>query len=224
MNISSLWCRALGWAGVFLLALLGGCAGTIATKVTNFHAWPSDAAGATFAMAPFDGQTPELEQATWNAYVAAELQRQGLVSAAAGSAARFVVEVTATGYAREKKMLEPVYQQTTVFVPPYRDAAGNVLGGFWVPDPFGPRWVGEREVSRTVQVSRIKVRITEPHRGAGGKAGTVFDATALYEGRIEDLSDLVPLLVKAVFDEFPGTNGRVRTLKFDAETGALIRR
>jgi hypothetical protein len=34
----------------------------------------------------------------------------------------------------------------------------------------------------------------------------------------------VPLLVQAVFDDFPGQNGRVRTVRFDPDTGALLRR
>lgn len=214
--------RGLPGLALAALALLSGCAGTVTTKVTQFHAWPADAAGARFAMVAPEGPSPELEQATWNGYVAAELQRAGLVPAGSGAQARFVAEVSAAGYPREKKVLEPIYQQQMVYVGPYRDAAGNVIPGYWAPDAFGLRWVGDREVSRTVQVSRLRVRVLEVV--PGGRPRPVFDSTAVYEGDREDLPDLVPFLVRAVFDGFPGANGRVRTLRFDAETGQLITR
>lgn len=204
------------------LALLTGCS-TLTAKVTAFHAWPADAAGSTFVMAPAAGNTPELEQTTWNGYVAAALVRVGLVAAGPSQPARFAVEVSASGFSREKKVLEPIYQQGVVYLPPYRDAAGNLVGGYWVPDSFGLRWVGDREVTRTVQVSRLKIRMVE-RAGASGAPRAVYDATAVYEGDREDLPELVPLLVQAVFDDFPGPNGRVRTLRFDPETGALQRR
>lgn len=214
--------RAARVLAALALVLLSGCA-ALTTKVTSFHAWPADAAGAAFAMAPHTGTTPELEQATWEGYVAAALGRAGLVPASAARPARFTVEVVATGFSREKKVLEPIYQQGMVYVPPYRDGMGNVFGGYWAPDQFGLRWVGDREVSRTVQVSRLKIRVLEKADGARA-ARPVFDATAVYEGDREDLPDLVPLLVQAVFDDFPGQNGRVRTVRFDPDTGALLRR
>ena len=39
----------------------------------------------------------------------------------------------------------------------------------------------------------------------------------------DNLPQIVPYLVRAVFEDFPGQNGRVRVVKFDAKTGALIR-
>jgi hypothetical protein len=51
----------------------------------------------------------------------------------------------------------------------------------------------------------------------------VFESTAVYEGDIEDLPDTVPYLVKAVFEGFPGQNGRVRLVRFDMRTGEIRR-
>ena len=126
---------------LLLVAVLSGCANVISAKVTSFNDWPADAAGGTFAMAPHSGKGSELEQRTWDNHVAAELRRLGLVPVAAGQTPRFWVDTTATRESRVKHAREPIYQQDTVYVPPYRDAAGNVIAGHWAPDPFGPRWV-----------------------------------------------------------------------------------
>lgn len=217
----SLWAACL----VLALTLLSGCANVISAKVTTYNDWPANAAGGTFAMAPHNGQGSELEQRTWDNLVAVELRRLGLVPAAAGQSPRFWVDTTATRESSVKHAREPIYQQDTVYVPPYRDAAGNVIGGHWAPDPFGPRWVGDRDVAYTVQVSSVRVRIQESASAPGARARSVFDAKAVHQGgEARELPQLVPFLVKAVFDGFPGANGQVRQLQFDADTGQPVRR
>jgi hypothetical protein len=210
---------------LLFVAVLSGCANVISAKVTSFNDWPADAAGGTFAMAPHSGKGSELEQRTWDNHVAAELRRLGLVPVAAGQTPRFWVDTTATRESRVKHAREPIYQQDTVYVPPYRDAAGNVIAGHWAPDPFGPRWVGDRDVAYTVQVSSVRVRIHESALAPGVRARSVFDATAAHQGgESRELPQLVPFLVKAIFDRFPGANGQVRELQFDVETGQPVRR
>lgn len=203
------------------LALLSGC-GSLAAKVTNFNAWPADAAGARFSFRPPTEGATGLEQATYESYVRAELERQGLRAAEPGQRARLQVEVIATEAERTRTWLEPIYQHAPVYVAPYRDARGVVYPGYWAPDPFGPRWIGDRQVARTVQLNRLKVLIYDT---AGGSPRPVFDATAVYEGDTDDeLAQRVPFLVRAVFDDFPGRSGRVSTVRFDPRTGEVVRR
>ncbi len=211
----------LALAGL-VMALLSACAIPITAKVTSFNAWPADAAGSTFSFSAGDPARSELERATYENYVGIELQRCGLVLAPQGQAGRFIVDVTTVGATREKKYLEPVYQNQLIFVPPYRYGTGDVFPGYWAPDQFGSRYIGDREVTRTVQVSRLQVRLTDSKSGTPNPRA-VFEATAVYEGDIEDLPDTVPYLVAAVFDGFPGQNGRVRVVKFDPQTGAIRR-
>jgi hypothetical protein len=121
-------------------------------------------------------------------------------------------------------VLEPVYDNALIYVAPTRDRYGNVYPGYWQPDRFGSRYVGDREVTRTVQVNRLDVRIVDTQaKGAKGPK-PVFNASAVYEGDNEDLPDMVPYLARAVFYGFPGRNGKVYVLKFDPETGELIAR
>lgn len=217
------------------LALLTGCALPITAKVTNFNDWPADAAGSTFSFGSADPKPSDLEQATYENYVGVELQRRGLKLAPPGQRGRFIVDVTAAGTTREKKVLQPVYNNQLIYVAPYRNggfgygvpygyngAYGSVQGGYYVPDQFGSRYIGDQEVTRTVQVSRLKVRLLDS-KSATPKPRAVFESTAVYEGEIEDLPDTVPYLVTAVFDAFPGQNGRVRVVKFDTSTGTVKR-
>jgi hypothetical protein len=45
----------------------------------------------------------------------------------------------------------------------------------------------------------------------------------VYEGSAS-LPAVMPYLVRAALDGFPGQNGQVRQVRFDRETGALIRK
>lgn len=203
------------------VALLSACASPITAKVTSFNQWPADAAGSTFSYIRPADKANDLEQQTYEGYVQAELEKLGLRRAAPGQPGRIQVDVVTGNRTREKKYREAVYQDYYVYQPPYRDAAGHVFPGFWTPDRFGSRYVGDREVTRTVQVSNLRLRLLDAQVGAPGNPRAVFEARAVYEGDNEDLPDLVPFLVRAVFDRFPGQNGRVRLVSFDRKTGAV---
>jgi hypothetical protein len=191
------------------MTLLAGCASTLTAKVTRFNQWPTDAAGHTYSFAAAE-PARTLEVGAYQAQVSTELERIGLRAAPIGQSGRFEVQLLANMSERERKQLEPVYRNEWVWTPAYRDAQGRLRGGYWIPDPWGPRYVGDRQVTRTVQVSRLQVHITEP-----GKQRTVFEATALNEGSNEDLVEVVPYLVRAMFQDFPGANGQVRRLTFE---------
>lgn len=204
--------------------LLAACAAPITTKVTSFNQWPADAAGSTFSYITPADLANDLEQATYAGYVQKELEKLGLQRAPAGQVGRIQVDLQTGNGTKEKKYREAVYQDNYVYLPAYRDAAGNVYPGFWSPDPFGSRYVGDREVTRTVQVSNIKLRLLDSKDSLPGKPRAVFESRVVYEGGNEDLPDLVPYLVRAAFDGFPGQSGRVRTIQFDAKTGQMVSR
>lgn len=206
------------------LALLGGalvltgCAATVSTKVTNFNAWPADAAGGTFAFTPHKaGEGKELEQSTYEQFVREELERLGLKAVPAGQPARFVVEIDASGSQRTVRSLQPIYQNYRVFMPPRPGPNGTTIPGYWSADMIGGQYIGDREVARTLQVSKLRVQMRDRkgQAAAATPAPSVFEATATYEGGMENLPDLVPYLAKAVFDGFPGQNGQTREVRFD---------
>lgn len=208
---------------VLVTALLTACASPITAKVTSFNQWPGDVAGSTFSyIRPTDGIN-DLEQQAYEGYVQVELEKLGLKRAPAGQVGRLQVDIVTGNGTRDRKYREAVYQDYYVYQRPFRDAAGNVYPGYWAPDRFGSRYVGDREVVRTLQVSNFKVKLLDAKGFAPGKPRAVFESRAVYEGDNEDLPDLVPYLVRAVFDGFPGQNGRVRLVKFDGKSGAMTK-
>ena len=213
---------------LLVTALLTGCANTITASVTSFNQWPADMAASTFSYITPVNPTRELEQASYENLVQAELEKLGLKRAAAGQVGRVQVDVAATHRAEDKTYMAPVYQDNYVFFPPYRDAAGNIFPGMWGPDPFGPRYVGDRPVNRTVQISALTLRLLDTKVAAQGsqpgKPRAVFESRAMYEGDIGDLPAVMPYLVRAVFDAFPGQNGKTHTVRFDSKTGEQIKK
>ncbi len=203
---------------VLAAALLTACASPITAKVTSFNQWPANVAGSTFSyIRPTDGIN-DLEQQAYEGYVQAELERVGLRRAPPGQVGRIEVDIVTGNGTRDRKVREAVYQDYYIFHPPYRNAAGNVFPGYWGPDTFGSRYVGDREVIRTMQVSNLRIRLLDTQGNTPGRPRAVFESRAVYEGDNEDLPDLVPYLVRAVFDGFPGQNGRVKLVKFDGKS------
>lgn len=204
--------RAVAWLALGAALLLAGCASTLTAKVTRFNQWPADAAGASYRFTAPDPQR-DLELQAYQGQVAAELQQLGLRPAAAGETPRFMVDVRADLSEQQRQRLVPVYSDQWVYVPPWRDAQGRLFGGHWVPDPMGSRYVGDRTVTQTVQRSQLQLRISESGRDNASRM--VFEATAVHEGREDDLVEVVPYLVRGTFQDFPGANGQVRRLSFD---------
>lgn len=197
------------WLIGLVLALLSACANTLGVKVTRFNQWPTDTAGASYRFTPASPPRT-LELQAYQDQVGTALQAQGLRPAAPGETARFTVDVQADLSEKQRQRLVPVYSDQWVYRPPWRDAQGRWYSGHWVPDPLGPRYVGDRSVTQTVRHSQLQLRITET-----ASARTVFEATGVHEGSEDDLVEVVPYLVSGIFQDFPGANGQVRRLSFE---------
>ena len=208
-----------------LLAMLSACASPIVTKVTNFNQWPADAAGSSFSfISPASvpaGQSQGLEQSSYENLAQRELEKYGLRRATSGQRGRLLVELSTQTQTRQRSYLQPIYEDRLVFFPPYRNAAGQFIPGFWGPSRFGPSYVGDRVVPYSVQFSQLSLRLLDTQSGIAGQPRAVFESRAVYEGDAE-LPLIAPYLVRALLDGFPGTNGQVREVKFDRETGALL--
>lgn len=223
MNFTKL--RLFLWPLAFAtLALLAACASPITTKVTSFNQWPSDTAGASFSfIRPADAMN-DLEQQSYEKTIQVELEKLALKRAPLGQLGRFQVDVVTGNGTFNRTYRQPVYQDNLLYHPPYRDAAGNVFAGFWASDPFGSRYVGNRTVVRSVRVSNLRLRLLDTAASASnaGKPRAVFESRVVYEGDIEELTTVLPFLVRAALNNFPGQSGKVVTIKFDGKTGAMV--
>ena len=209
-----------------MLTLLAACASPITTKVTSFNQWPADTQGASFSfIRPADAMN-DLEQQLYEKTIQVELEKLGLKRAAPNQVGRFQVDVVTGNGTRNRTYRQPIYRDNLLYHPPYRDAVGNVFGGYWAADPFGSRYVGDRTVVRSVRVSNLRLRLldTSASAGSAGKPRAVFESRVVYEGDIEELTTVMPFMVRAALDDFPGQSGKVVTIKFDGKTGAMMTR
>ncbi len=216
------WLRHAGQvlAGLALL-WLAGCATSVSTQVSRFNAWGPELSQATYGFVRAVDPARELEQLSYEALVAAELERLGLRRAAPGQSPRIQVDMAVAAEMQSRAYLRPVYQDTPVWRPAWRDAAGRVHPGYWWPDPFGPRLVGQQQGVATVQVSSLRLRLLE---AGASPSRTVFEASARHEaeGSVA-LPQIVPWLVRAVFADFPGLNAQVVEVRMDPKTGQVLR-
>ena len=213
----------LGLGSVWLAMLLAGCSTTLSTQVSRFHAWSPELAQSSFAFVRPVDPSRELEQASYEAAVAAELHRLGLKRAEPGQAARIQVDMSILAQVDSRPYLRPVYQNVPVFRPAWRDAAGRLYPAYWGPDPLGPRLVGHQQLVAAVQVSTLRLRLLDAAAQAQ-PLRTVFESTARHEADASlPLAQIAPWLVRSVFADFPGQNGQVSTVRFDAKTGEVLR-
>ncbi|WP_077595514.1 DUF4136 domain-containing protein [Polaromonas sp. A23] len=225
--MSKLLVHARVFLALLAAALLSACATPLVTQVTNFNQWPPDAEGSTFSFIKPParaGAVPgELEQATYEKYAQAELEKYGLKQAAAGQRARLLVELITVSQLQQRTYVQPVYEENMVFYPPRRNAAGHYFPGYWAPSRFGPTYVGDRVVPYNVQFSELTLRLLDTRSGPPGQPRPVFETRAVYEGGAT-LPAIAPYLVRAVMDGFPGQSGLVRKVEFDRKTGAVIKK
>ena len=205
--------------------LLAGCANTLHTQVTNFQAWPQDAAGSSFSIATAtaaeSGKWGELERQSYEAQVAQALQAQGLKPATAGSKARFQATLRLDTRSENRTYSEPVYLPT--YAAPYGNSywGGGVWGDPYFEDgvfarPWLPVYAGERRYNIALDIHLLSVRIVDQQRSKITGSDTdsvVFEAAAQYAGEPRPMPQLLPYLVRSVFDGFPGKNGEVRQLQ-----------
>jgi Domain of unknown function (DUF4136) len=207
------------WALLCAATLLAGCATTVNTQVSRFQAWSADLVPSRFVFLRAVDPLRELEQASYEALVEAELQRLGLSRALPGETARLQVDLSVGSQLEQRPYLQPVYQDLPLWRPAWRDAAGRIHPGYWARDPFGPRLVGQQPAVATLQVSTLRVRLLD---AAEQPARAVYDATARHEavGTLA-LPQVMPWLVRAAFEGFPGQNAEAREVRIDPRSGQV---
>lgn len=184
-----------------LSVFLAGCASTFSATVTQFQAWPEHVQEASYRIVAQGGQINNLEFEAVADAVRASLGAIGLVQAEPRSPARFdihleygttVTQSVAPGYAG-----------------PFPDgwAMGGYYGG-WPGVFYAPP-----VVNYPVQVNKntLSVRITD----AQSQGREVYRSSALNFSDSENFIQVMPWLVRAVFDNFPGNNGQVRDITYE---------
>jgi hypothetical protein len=195
------------WQFVFVLsvlALLSGCATTIKSEVTAFHEWPNYVQDKTYVFERTREQDNNLEYRNYENLVRGELKRLGFVEASDLRSARLKALLDYSIKARDVRVVYPVVTDPYWYGPSWRGRYGPFYDPFW----FGPPIVERREENYEVFTRRL--RFTLSHMSDGKK---VYDSTVVSEGTNGSLAAVMPYMVRAAFEDFPGRSGVPRVVE-----------
>lgn len=203
-------CRRV-WGTLLAAAMLAlaGCASTLSARVTTYQQWPVGAQGEYYRIAPQPAQSGNLQYGAFSDMLRAAIGPTGLREAPAATRPRFEV-----GF----EYANPTEQ---TWVRRYDDP---YLYDGWMGSAFGGyyggwnRWGGgifysPPAVTVPVTVYRNTLTVTIFDLQNGGRE--VYRATAVHRGEADSLDLVMPYLMQAIFDGFPGNNGQVREITYE---------
>ncbi|MDO4231176.1 MAG: DUF4136 domain-containing protein [Lautropia sp.] len=188
-------------------AVLSGCASTVPGQLTTFSRQAETAwSGQRFVIEPEEGQRNSLEFSAHAQRVQSALQKHGLVPVADRSTAQLLVQFDyGSGGATTVSSQRSSGGFSVGFGGGYRSSWGLGVG-----IPIGGSSAGE-----TLYRHQMQVRITQLTPSAGGaRTGErVYESTLVTQSLSASVSPQVPLMIDAIFAEFPGANGKTREVQ-----------
>ncbi len=207
----SLQNKLLALAAPIALLSLGACATGLPTEVSRFQAMPAPQ-GQSFVVVPGEGEKGGLEFSQYASLVSRHLTGLGYSEAPSREAASFVVELDyGVDEGRQRVVVRP-----DPFGPrygfgyrrPFHYSRFGYFGRYRSPfyygwdDPFFYGGGYDRVDAYTVYTSRLEMDI---RRTADGQS--LFEGRAEARSTEDDLPELVPNLIEAMFTDFPGRSG-----------------
>lgn len=199
-------------SGVFLaiaVMALAGCASTLSARVTTYQHWPVGAQGEYYRIVPQPRQQGNLQFDAFSDMLRAAIGPTGLREVPAGATARFEVRLdygSVTEQAWVRRYDDPFLNDG--FMGP---AFGGYYGGWG-------RWGGSiffSPASVAVPVTVYRNTLTVTIFDTNNPEREVYRATAVNRSEDEALDSVMPYLMRAIFDDFPGNNGQVREVEYE---------
>lgn len=215
MNKNAIAARLIRWTGAAaIVAIIGGCAlgpRMIQTEVTTFNEWSSLPADRTYTFSRTLEYRASLEVQSYEDIVRDELATQGFRQVADAGQANLVVTLRPSVTSVSVLVNEP-WPSIDPFWGAYGGYYGRRFGGFGsgFGGFYGPNsYAGFNDFGTYRQdIYRKRLELDIDSRTVTGKR--------YYEGRVENtaynasLAQVMPVLVHALFTDFPGNNGQTR--------------
>jgi len=195
------------WLAAVLL-VLGGCASTLSARVTTYQQWPVGVQGEYYRIVPGPGQAGNLQFGAFSDMLRAAIGPTGMREAVAGVEPRFDVRIE---YDNPVKQGWVQRYDDPYFYPGW-PAFGGYYGG-WGGGWGGGVFYSPRVVNVPVDVYRNTLTVIILDRTANGQE--VYRATAVHTSHSDALATVMPYLMQAVFDGFPGNNGQVKEVRYE---------
>ncbi len=201
---------------LFCLSVLSGCAGFVRSQIAVFHELPQGVAGTTYAMVPFKDQEGSLEHKTYEQAVRQELNAKGLRETPLEQAEVVVFLSYGIDTGREVVSSYPIVGQTGVSSS-YTYGTVQTYGGYGTYSGttiYTPTYgvVGTGVTSHTEYTRFLKLDILDKTALIGGKIKKLYEGKVISSGSSGQVSAVLPTMIKALFEAFPGKSGSIRTL------------
>lgn len=200
--------RVSGVLLVTAVIALAGCASTLSARVTTYQHWPVGALGEYYRIVPQAQQRGNLQFGAFSDMLRAAIGSTGLREAPEGAGARFEVRMD-YGSVTE----QTVRRYDDPFL--YDGFMGPAFGGYY--GGWG-RWGGSIFIApapAVVPVTVYRNTLTVTISDAADSGREVYRATAVNHSEDDALDSVMPYLMQAIFDDFPGNNGQVREVEYE---------
>lgn len=185
--------------------LLHGCATTMESRVTTFHQLSQKDGGKSFVIKPEDSaQKTSIAFQTYAQIISKQLEEKGYQAAQANEAALLIRVNYRIDDGREVLQYHPIFHTRHLrfsrYSSDYYSGRRSYFSG-WPPTSI--------RVYKTILTVKIfnKNPVVEKDKIA------LYEGTVINESANGDLAAVLPLMIKALFNDFPGNSGESKLVK-----------
>ena len=204
-----------------LLGALSGCA-LLRSQVAVFHQLPKDFSGTTYAMIPFKEREGSLEHKAYEEAVRQELNEKGFRETTVDQAQTVVFFAYGIDTGRGVVSSYPIIGQTGVSSCSTFDGTIQSYGCSDSSPWHTYGVVGTRETSRTEYKRVLRLDFVDKQALAEGNIKKLYEGKVVSSGFSGQLVQVLPKMVKALFEDFPGQSGTTRTSSQMTNTAAVF--
>ncbi len=204
-----------------VLLVLAACASPpFSAEVTGFHTLTPAREPRSFVLLPSDeAKRDSLEFASYATRVVNELQTRGFYQAGDLGQSDYVVRLDyGIGSGTSESRSVPIYGY---YPDQYRTIRGRTAEGknfsARVYESGGYVPMGYSQDTRTVYRRSLTLDILEARLWRQGRTKKVFEGRVISVGPEAEVGRVVPLMIRALFTEFPGPSGTTRTVVIEHE-------
>ncbi len=205
------------WKRLIVLVLasqLASCASLVRSNISVFHDLPEGFTGVTYATVPFKEQEGSLEHKYYEQTIKREFNARGFREVPLEQADTVIFFSYGIDSGKEVVESYPIIGQTGVSSSQTfgtLQSSGN-YGTYSGTTTYTPTYgvVGAGTTSRTEYARFLKVDILDKKALIENKVRKLYEAKVTSRGSLGELSAVLPTMVKALFEEFPGKSGSTR--------------
>jgi hypothetical protein len=197
-----------------MTVLLSGCISFVQSNISVFHDLPPTGQALKYATLPLKSQEGSLEHKSYEQLIKTELNKRGYVETPVAEADVIVFLDYGIDTGREVVSSYPIIGRTGTSSS-YTSGTIQSYGGYttysgttYNTPTYGV--VGSGTYSETEYTRFLRLDFVDRVELAAGKVKKRYEAKVVSKGWSSQLAAVMPAMIKALFEDFPGKSGSVR--------------